>query len=56
MPQSVLVPARRGSKGPAMERQMEQPGLSFQGAATHPECCESGCTVLTSYLYDESPR
>ncbi|KAL7823286.1 hypothetical protein V8C26DRAFT_385984 [Trichoderma gracile] len=46
MPQSVLVPARRGSKGPTMERQMEQPGLSFRGAATHPECCAFGCAVL----------
>lgn len=34
MPQSVLVPARRGSKRLAMgKRQMEQPGLSFQDAA-----------------------
>lgn len=56
MPQSVLVPARRGSKGPAMERQMEQPGLSFHGAATCPERWESGRTVLTAYLYDEFPR
>ncbi|QYT05653.1 hypothetical protein H0G86_012539 [Trichoderma simmonsii] len=46
MPQSVLVPARTGSKWLAMERQMEQPGLSFQDAATCPGRSIATCTTV----------